>query len=352
MHEKNFSIVDLNRCGVPLLEIVSTPTIKSPEDASAYLIAMREILRYAGISECNMEQGNLRIDTNISIKPEGVEKFGTRTEVKNLNSFKNVEQALRFEIARQTKVLDSGGKVVQETLNFNAETGETKSMRSKEEAHDYRYFPEPDLIPLTIKKKDVEKIRSEMPELPKQLRERLIKEYELSIYDAGVITSDKTVALYFGQMVKAGASPVASANIIKNHILAELNEKVQTIDEFGKVHLPEKWVLFAAGLEKKSFTQKMARDLFAAVLASPEKSVSELIKQIGFEKVSDESEISAMLDEAIAANEKAVADLKKGKLKAADAIKGFVMRKTKGKADPEVLNKLLREKFPDVNFGE
>jgi aspartyl-tRNA(Asn)/glutamyl-tRNA(Gln) amidotransferase subunit B len=369
MHEKIFSIVDLNRCGVPLLEIVSTPTIESPEDASAYLTAMREILRYAGISECNMEQGNLRIDTNISIRPEGVEKFGTRTEIKNINSFRNVEAALRFEIARQTKVLDAGEKVVQETLNFNAETGETKSMRSKEEAHDYRYFPEPDLIPFIINKEDVKRIRVEMPELPKQLRERLQKEYGLSEYDAVVLVSERDIAIYFIEMVKSGANPKGSVILLKNFVKTILNEKKSTIKEFEKGYPPGCWVPFVDKIANKEFTQEINRKIFSTATASfnPKifeqmkyysnmsanaESIAKIITQNEFVKISDKDEISKMLEDAIAANEKAVADLKKGKLKAKDAIIGFVMRKTRGKADPEVLNKLLREKFPDVNFGE
>ncbi len=350
MHEGGATLVDLNRCGTPLLEIVSEPEIKTPEEAHAYLAAMKETLKYAKVSECNMEQGNFRIDTNISIRPKDADKLGTRTEIKNLNSFRAVEAALRYEIERQSGVLDANGRIVQETLAFDAATGRTSSMRSKEEAHDYRYFPEPDLLPFVIEKKWIEKAKGSLPELPRALRKRFTKDFGLNAYDAGVLTAEREIAEYFQGMVKAGAPPKAATNIIKNHVLTALHEKKLSMTDFKKEHAPEKWTPLATALDKKELTQKMARELFAATLEAPSEGIDGLIRKKGFSKLSDESELSAMLDKAIAANEKAVNDLKKGKKKAKYALIGFVMRKTRGKADPEVLGRLLKNRFPDIKL--
>lgn len=338
------SNVDYNRTGVPLLEIVSEPDLRSAEEARAYMEKIKAIMEYIDVSNCRMEEGNLRADINVSLRPAGTEELGTRTEMKNINSFKNLEDAINYEIERQQEVLEDGGHVVQETRTFDPARGITLSMRSKENAHDYRYMPEPDLPPIVTSEETIEKYRSELPELPDARRARLEKEYGLSDYDAGIITSSRAMAEYFDAVVATGANPKLAANWIMGDLAKNLNE--DGIDIAKSPVSAERLGKMIGLIMKDTISGKIAKKVFKEMWTN-EDDPEKIVKDKGLVQITDTGTIEAAVDAAIAANPKAVEEYKGGKKKAIGALVGQVMKATRGKANPQMVNKMLAEKLAD-----
>lgn len=338
------SNVDYNRTGVPLLEIVSEPDLRSAEEARAYMEKIKAIMEYIDVSNCRMEEGNLRADINVSLRPAGTEELGTRTEMKNINSFKNLEDAINYEIERQQEVLEDGGHIVQETRTFDPALGITLSMRSKENAHDYRYMPEPDLPPIVTSEETIEKYRSELPELPDARRARLEKEYGLSDYDAGIITSSRAMAEYFDAVVATGADPKLAANWIMGDLAKNLNE--DGIDIAKSPVSAERLGKMIGLIMKDTISGKIAKKVFKEMWTN-EDDPEKIVKDKGLVQITDTGAIEAAVDAAIAANPKAVAEYKGGKKKAIGALVGQVMKATRGKANPQMVNKMLAEKLAD-----
>lgn len=338
------SNVDYNRTGVPLLEIVSEPDLRSAEEARAYMEKIKAIMEYIDVSNCRMEEGNLRADINVSLRPAGTEELGTRTEMKNINSFKNLEDAINYEIERQEEVLEDGGHVIQETRTFDPARGITLSMRSKENAHDYRYMPEPDLPPIVTSEETIEKYRSELPELPDARRARLEKEYGLSDYDAGIITSSRAMAEYFDAVVATGADPKLAANWIMGDLAKNLNE--DGIDITKSPVSAERLGKMIGLIMKDTISGKIAKKVFKEMWTN-EDDPEKIVKDKGLVQITDTGAIEAAVDAAIAANPKAVAEYKGGKKKAIGALVGQVMKATRGKANPQMVNKMLAEKLAD-----
>ena len=338
------SNVDYNRTGVPLLEIVSEPDLRSAEEARAYMEKIKAIMEYIDVSNCRMEEGNLRADINVSLRPAGTEELGTRTEMKNINSFKNLEDAINYEIERQQEVLEDGGHIVQETRTFDPARGITLSMRSKENAHDYRYMPEPDLPPIVTSEETIEKYRSELPELPDARRARLEKEYGLSDYDAGIITSSRAMAEYFDAVVATGADPKLAANWIMGDLAKNLNE--DGIDITKSPVSAERLGKMIGLIMKDTISGKIAKKVFKEMWTN-EDDPEKIVKDKGLVQITDTGAIEAAVDAAIAANPKAVAEYKGGKKKAIGALVGQVMKATRGKANPQIVNKMLAEKLAD-----
>lgn len=338
------SDVDYNRTGVPLLEIVSEPDMRSAAEARAYMEKIKAIMEYIDVSNCRMEEGNLRADINVSLRPEGSETLGTRTEMKNINSFKNLEDAINYEIERQTEVLEDGGHVVQETRTFDPARGITLSMRSKENAHDYRYMPEPDLPPIITSDETIEKYRQELPELPDARRARLEKEYGLSDYDAGIITSSRAMAEYFDTVVGTGADPKLAANWIMGDLAKNLNE--ENLDIAQSPVSAERLGKMIGLIMKDTISGKIAKKVFKEMWTSPD-DPEKIVKEKGLVQITDTSAIEPAVDAAIAANPKAVAEYKGGKKKALGALVGQVMKATRGKANPQMVNQLLAQKLAE-----
>jgi aspartyl-tRNA(Asn)/glutamyl-tRNA(Gln) amidotransferase subunit B len=338
----NFSFVDLNRAGVPLMEIVSEPDIRSPKEASEYMKKLRTILRYLGVCDGNMEQGSLRCDANVSIRPVGQKEYGTRAEVKNINSFKFVEKALEYEIKRQIKVVEEGRKVIQETRLWDSDRGITESMRGKEEAHDYRYFPEPDLVPITVEQKWIDEINASLPELPDVKRERFVSEYGLSEYDADLLTSEKPLAQWFEAAVKSGGQPKAVANWIMGELTKLLNEENKSIEECRLK--PEQLAGMLKLMDKGTISGKIAKTVFEEMYRTG-KDAETIVKEKGLIQISDESEIEKAVDEVISKNPKEVERFKAGDEKLLGFFVGQIMKLTKGKANPQIVNELLRKKL-------
>ena len=338
------SNVDYNRTGVPLLEIVSEPDLRSAEEARAYMEKIKAIMEYIDVSNCRMEEGNLRADINVSLRPAGTKELGTRTEMKNINSFKNLEDAINYEIERQEEVLEDGGHVVQETRTFDPARGITLSMRSKENAHDYRYMPEPDLPPIVTSEETIEKYRSELPELPDARRARLEKEYGLSDYDAGIITSSRAMAEYFDAVVATGADPKLAANWIMGDLAKNLNE--DGIDITKSPVSAERLGKMIGLIMKDTISGKIAKKVFKEMWTN-EDEPEKIVKDKGLVQITDTGAIEAAVDAAIAANPKAVEEYKGGKKKAIGALVGQVMKATRGKANPQMVNKMLAEKLAD-----
>lgn len=338
------SNVDYNRTGVPLLEIVSEPDLRSAEEARAYMEKIKAIMEYIDVSNCRMEEGNLRADINVSLRPVGTKELGTRTEMKNINSFKNLEDAINYEIERQEEVLEDGGHVVQETRTFDPARGITLSMRSKENAHDYRYMPEPDLPPIVTSEETIEKYRSELPELPDARRSRLEKEYGLSDYDAGIITSSRAMAEYFDAVVATGADPKLAANWIMGDLAKNLNE--DGIDITKSPVSAERLGKMIGLIMKDTISGKIAKKVFKEMWTN-EDDPEKIVKDKGLVQITDTGAIEAAVDAAIAANPKAVEEYKGGKKKAIGALVGQVMKATRGKANPQMVNKMLAEKLAD-----
>ena len=336
------SDVDYNRTGVPLLEIVSEPDMRSSEEARAYMEKIKAIMEYIDVSNCRMEEGNLRADVNVSLRPVGTKELGTRTEMKNINSFKGLVDAIDYEIERQTEVLEDGGHVVQETRTWDPARGITLSMRSKENAHDYRYMPEPDLPPIVTSEETIEKYRKELPELPDARRARYEKDYGLSDYDAGIITSTRAMAEYYDAVVAAGADPKLAANWIMGDFAKQLNEESLDITQ-SPVDAQRLGAMIKL-IMANTISGKIAKKVFKEMWTSsdgPEK----IVKDKGLVQITDVSAIEGVVDEVIAKNPKAVEEYKGGKKKAIGALVGQVMKATKGKANPQMVNQLLAKKL-------
>jgi aspartyl-tRNA(Asn)/glutamyl-tRNA(Gln) amidotransferase subunit B len=331
--------VDLNRAGVPLAEIVSEPDLRSPAEARAYLTTLRQILIYAGASECSMEQGSLRVDANISIRRPGESRLGTKTEVKNLNSFANVERALEVERSRQVGLLEGGGRVSQVTLLFNAGSGQVKELRSKEESHDYRYFPDPDLPPLVIGEAWIADRRDALPELPEARRSRLEMALGIPAYDARVLTSEVPLADYFESVVAAGVEPKTAANWVMSDVMTTFNET-------GGFPVPAERLAALVGLVRAgTVSHQAAKRVYAEMAQSPDGDPTSVAERLGLVQVSDEGALGTWVDEVLAANQAEVARYKAGEAKLMGFFVGQVMKKSKGKADPKGVQPVLAEKL-------
>ena len=336
------SFVDFNRTGVPLIEIVSEPDLATPEEAAAYLRALREVLRYLEICDGNMEEGSMRCDANISLRPAGTSTLGTKVELKNMNSFKNVQKALEFEIRRQRAMLERGETLAQESRLWDAGRNVTLSMRGKEEAHDYRYFPDPDLVPVTISADWVQQVRGGLPELPEAKRERFMKEYALPSYDAKVLTSSKSLANYFEAAVKRFEHPKALSNWIMSELLRVLNRESREIEDCPVS--PENLAELLGLLDSGVISGKMAKGVFEKMYAGG-MSARQIVDEEGLVQVSDESEIESAIDRVLLDNPKEVDQFRAGKDKLFGFFVGQVMRNTKGKANPQLVNEILRKKL-------
>ncbi|UVI31336.1 Asp-tRNA(Asn)/Glu-tRNA(Gln) amidotransferase subunit GatB [Paenibacillus spongiae] len=336
------SLVDFNRVGTPLVEIVSEPDIRTPEEAKAYLEKLRAIMLYCDVSDVKMEEGSMRCDANVSIRPYDQKEFGTRAELKNMNSFRGVQRGLEYEQMRQADVLDSGGKVVQETRRWDEAQGKTFSMRSKEEAHDYRYFPDPDLVKVNISEEWKERVRASIPELPDALKARYTSELGLPAYDAGVITSSKKLADFFEESLQYTQDAKSVANWIMGDLLGYLNANGQELDD---VKITGQGLGEMIGLmEKGTISSKIAKTVFKAMLESG-KRPQQIVEEQGLVQISDEGAIAAVVDQIVSKNPQSVEDFKAGKEKAIGFLVGQVMKETKGKANPALVNKLLLERL-------
>ena len=336
------SAVDYNRAGVPLIEIVSEPDMRSAKEARAYMENLKAILEYTDVCDCKMQEGSLRCDANISIMPEGAKEFGTRAEIKNLNSFRALERAIEYEVERQREVIEDGGHVVQETRTWDDAKGITLSMRSKEEAHDYRYFPDPDLVPVEIDDAWIERVKGELPELPIQRQARLMEKFGLPQYDAGLIVATKAMAEYFDAAVKSAKDPKAVSNWLLGDISAWLNNENKEITDLiiTPEHLAELTNLVKDGV----LSSKLAKKVFSEMLKD-NKAPKQLVKELGLEQVSDAGAIEKLVDETIAENPQSVADYKAGKDRAIGFLTGQIMKKSRGKANPQMVQDLLRKKM-------
>jgi aspartyl-tRNA(Asn)/glutamyl-tRNA(Gln) amidotransferase subunit B len=334
------SVVDFNRTGVPLIEIVSEPDIRTPEQAGVYLRQLRAILQYLEICDGNMEEGSFRCDANVSVRPAGTNIFGTRTELKNMNSFKHVENALAYEIRRQGAVIEDGGEVVQETRLWDAERGETVSMRGKEEAHDYRYFPDPDLLPIVIDEDWIEEIRSTLPELPVEKQARFIETYGIPPYDAQLLTSSRALADYFETCVKHFPHPKTVSNWVMGNILAMLKAENKTIDQspVSAERLAELLRLIDSGV----ISGKIAKRVFDEMVSSG-KQPEAIVQKKGLIQVSDTDAIVEVVKQVLAEHPNEVSDYKTGKGKLFGFFVGQVMKATRGKANPKMVNEILKE---------
>lgn len=338
----DYSLVDLNRTGVPLIEIVSEPDIRSPEEARLYLEKLKSILQYIEVSDCKMQEGSLRCDGNISVRPVGQKEFGTKTELKNMNSFKALEKALEYEAKRQIELLEDGGKVVQETRRWDEARGVTVAMRSKEEAHDYRYFPDPDLVPMVIDREWVEEIRQGLPELPEAKKERFISEYGLPEYDADILTSSRRLADFYEETVKGFNNPKIVSNWVMGELLRILKEEGKELEEISLT--PADLVEMLQLMEKGTISGKIAKTVFEDMFHTGKKA-AKIVEEKGLTQISDEGELIAIVEEVLAKNQKSVEDYKNGKEKALGAIVGQIMKATKGRANPEMVNKLIKERI-------
>jgi len=338
----NYSFVDLNRAGTPLMEIVSEPDIRSPQEAAEFVKKLRAIVRYIGVCDGNMEQGSLRCDANVSVRPAGQKEFGTRTEIKNMNSFKFIEKALDYEIKRQVKILNEGGRIVQETRLWDSNRGITESMRSKEEAHDYRYFPDPDLVPVEVNNVWIEQIRTQIVEMPDARRQRFITQYGLPGQDADLLTSERIIAEWFEQAVKLGGDPKGVSNWMMGDLMRLLNEENRPFDEcqLKPAQLVEMLVLIDQG----TISGKIAKTVFEEMYKTG-KDAEAIVKEKGLVQVNDESEIGKVVDDILQKNLKEVERFRAGEEKLLGFFAGQVMKATKGKANPKMVNELLKKKL-------
>ncbi len=335
--------IDLNRAGTPLLEIVSEPDLRSSREAVAYMKKIHSLVRYLGICDGNMQEGSFRCDANVSVRPAGRETFGTRTEIKNVNSFRFVQQAIDYEVERQIDVIEAGGTVVQETRLFDPDAGETRSMRVKEEANDYRYFPDPDLLPLEIDSALVERVRAELPELPDAKRARFVSEYGLSDYDASVLTAQRELAEYFEAVTTAaGGEGKLAANWVMGELSGALNKA--GLDITASPVSPEALGGMIRRISDSTISGKIAKQVFEAMWAG-EGDADTVIESKGLKQVTDTAAIEAMIDEVIAANPAQAEEYRGGKDKLLGFFVGQVMKASKGKANPEQVNELLRRKL-------
>ncbi|MEW6571376.1 MAG: Asp-tRNA(Asn)/Glu-tRNA(Gln) amidotransferase subunit GatB [Nitrospirota bacterium] len=338
----SYSFVDLNRAGVPLMEIVSEPDIRSPREAVEYMKKLRTILRYLGVCDGNMEQGSLRCDANVSVRPIGQKEFGVKTEIKNINSFRFVERALDYEIKRQITVIEDGGRILQETRLWDSVTGITEAMRGKEEAHDYRYFPEPDLVPLMLEEKWIDEIKSTLPELPDAKRERFAEVYRLPEGDADLLVSEKELADWYEVAVKLGGQPKVVANWIMGDLMRLLNAENKTIEECPLK--PEQLVGMLKLIDNGTISGKIAKTVFEEMYRTG-KDADSVVRQKGLVQISDTRTIEKYIDEVILKHAKEVERFKAGEEKLIGFFVGQVMKLTKGKANPQMVNELLKKKL-------
>ena len=334
------TLVDLNRAGVPLIEIVSEPDMRSAEEAVAYVERLKGILEYIGVSDCKMQEGSLRADVNLSLRPVGQEKFGTRTETKNLNSFRAIARSIEFEIQRQKEILESGGKVYQETRRWDDEAGEGYAMRTKEEANDYRYFPEPDLMPIRLSDEYINNIKDTLPELPESRKKRYIEELGLPEYDAGIITSSKTLSDFFESATKSCGNAKAVSNWIMTDIIRVAREKGVEYNELP--FTPEQFAKLITLIDKGTISGSIAKKVFEEMVETG-KEPEKIVEEKGLVQISDEGAIKEVVDKIIAANPQSVEDYKNGKDRALGFLVGQCMKEMKGKGNPQILNKLILE---------
>ncbi|WP_293759671.1 Asp-tRNA(Asn)/Glu-tRNA(Gln) amidotransferase subunit GatB [uncultured Aquitalea sp.] len=334
--------IDLNRAGTPLLEVVSEPDMRSAEEAVAYARTLHTLVTWLGICDGNMQEGSFRVDANVSVRPFGQQEFGTRREIKNLNSFRFLEQAIKYEIQWQIDTLEDGGRVEQATVLFDPDSGETRMMRSKEDAHDYRYFPDPDLLPVRISGAQIEAIRADMPELPGAMKARFVDAFGVSAYDAALLTSSRATAEFFEAVASASAQGKLAANWINGEIAARLNREGKDI---GACPISaERLIGLIVRIADNTLSSKLAKQVFDALWES-DLTADAIIERDGLKQVSDVGAIEKMVEEAIAANPKAVEEFRAGKEKALNALAGQVMKASKGKANPAQVQDILRQKL-------
>ena len=337
-----YTYVDLNRTGTPLIEIVTEPDIRSSDEAYEFLTQLKQVLQYIEVSTCDMEKGHLRCDANVSVRLKGAEKFGTKAEVKNLNSFRFLKQALDYEIARQVALAETGGKVMQETRLYNPDSGETVGMRSKEHAHDYRYFPEPDLVPLRISEEWMASICSDMVELPSDRRARFIADYGLREYDADVLTAEREISDYFEGVTKASGDPRAAANWVMGDLMAALKaEGKDVVTSPVSAHALGELI---ALIGKGEISGKLAKEIFAKMFATGD-SAAAIIEREGLKQISDEGALENIVDDVIAANPKQLEQYRSGKTTVIGFFVGQVMKASRGQANPAAVNEILKRKL-------
>lgn len=335
-----YSLVDLNRAGTPLLEIVSEPDMRSSEEARNYMEELRNIVRYLGVCDGNLEEGSMRCDANISIMPKGSDKFGTRAEIKNVNSFSALQRAIEYEIDRQIEIVEEGGEVVQETRLWDDNIKETRSMRGKEDAHDYRYFPEPDLMPLEISREWVEDIRKSMPELPEQKRQRYMG-LGLSEYDAGVIVEQMASALFFDKVLELGANPKTAVNFMMGEIAAYLKENKVEIDETKLT--PENLAELISLIEKGTISNNIGKQILVEEMIVNGEKASAIVEKKGLSQISDEGAIKEIVEKVVNAHPAEIESYRNGKTNLLGFFVGQVMKETKGRANPKTVNELVRK---------
>jgi len=341
-----FTSIDLNRSGTPLVEIVSEPDMRSADEAFEYLTLLKEIILYTGVSDCNMEEGSLRCDANVSVRPRGQEKFGTKTEIKNVNSFRFIREAIEYEIDRQIEAIEAGERIQQETRLYNAQEGRTYSMRSKEQAHDYRYFPEPDLPPLVVDARQQESIRRTLPELPETRRKRMVADYGITEYDAGVLSASKVLADQFEEAAKAAKNPKRVANLVQGELMGRL--KAQGL-EIEQSPISMKGVALSADLvESGEISSKILKDLYDKAFASGE-DFSAVYEREKPQQITDVAALERIIDEIIAASPKQLEQYRAGKTTIIGFFVGQVMKASRGQAKPELVNELLRKRLAASN---
>ncbi|NQT00071.1 MAG: Asp-tRNA(Asn)/Glu-tRNA(Gln) amidotransferase subunit GatB [Candidatus Omnitrophica bacterium] len=338
----NLSLVDFNRCGTPLLEIVTEPDINSPDEAQSYLLSLKAILEYLEVSDCNMEEGSLRCDANISLMAEDAKRLGQKVELKNMNSFKGVAQALEYEIQRQAELLNKNKSVVQETRLWDTQKCITVSMRSKEQAHDYRYFPEPDLVPFILDKEYIDQIKQSLPELPKQKAQRFVREFQIPEYDAGVLTQDKPLAEYFEACIKLYDQPKVISNWIMTELLAQMNSRNISVRQLQIK--PKSFVALLEMIGQGTISGKIAKQILPQMLDT-KKEAGDIVRDSGMQQIKDTGELKGIVGEVIAENPKPVDDYHQGKQGAFMFLIGQIMRKSRGKANPQIANQILKQQL-------
>jgi aspartyl-tRNA(Asn)/glutamyl-tRNA(Gln) amidotransferase subunit B len=351
VHEEDYvpegqSLFDVNRCGVPLIEIVTEPDINSPEEAYQFSSKLKQILVYLGICEGNMEKGNIRIDVNISVRPKGAPELGTRTEIKNMNSLRNLQRALETEIKRQVELLKRGEKVIQQTMTWDAKKETIAPMRSKEESHDYRYFPEPDLVPVEVDEQWLERLKADMPELPVARRRRFVQEYQLPEYDAEVLTASRELADYYEECVNYGTPAKMASNWVMGEVTRVLNEKKTTPEEFSVIpkSLAELLRLVSDGI----LSTRIAKDVFAEMVERGRRA-GQIVEEKGLVQVTDKEKLGRIINEVLAENQQQREQYLAGKKQILGFLVGQVMKKTRGKANPKLANEILLEKLRREN---
>ena len=338
---RKVSMVDLNRSGVPLAEIVSEPDMRSADEAYEYLQKMRTLMKYVGVSDVNMEEGSMRCDVNISLRPVGREKFGEKVEIKNLNSFKAVKAAILYEIGRQERILNSNELIIQETRLWDPDKGETFSMRSKEDAHDYRYFPDPDLAPIILDDEYIEKIKASLPELPDAKFNRFLEQYKLPEYDASVLTAVRQVADYYENTVSEGTNPKKTSNWIMSELMAKLEDS-EKIEEF--IVNPKMLAELLTLIDNNTISGKIAKTVFEEMVKTGNQAIK-IVEEKGLKQVTDTGAIEKIIDEVLNNNVKSIEDYKNGKDKALKFLIGQVMKESRGKANPQMVNEILLKKL-------